>query len=198
MVSKILDLNILYYIIVWNLTCHNYDICVIVVLDSFQFYNTNQLCSDINDHYSKIENNIDCRKAFAVAVDKFFLGRKKRKVVHRVNEEYISATHPKGCFIQIIGSDFLVYFNTHPSGSRNKNSRPICKKSMISYIDLIECITIYINVIEYQRKVLVGFEHIIDTSIIFKIPKNVSTPLNVLTMNIFVKTANAKVFIDYL
>ena len=56
----------------------------------------------------------------------------------------------------------------------------------------------HLHIIEYQRKGPYGFEHIIDTSIIFKIPKNVSTPLTVLTMNIFVKTANAKVFIDYL
>ena len=114
-------------------------------LDLYRFYNTNQLCSDISDQYSEIENNVECRKAFAVAVDRFAPIGGTLKVVHHVHQEYIDATNPKGCFILVVGSEYHVYFNTHPNGSRNIFSRPICKRGMICNFDQIACTRIYIK-----------------------------------------------------
>ena len=116
------------------------------MLDFYQVYNTNQVCSDISDQYSEIEDRIECRKAFAFAVRDFYQKNPRREVVHHVHEEYNNAQEPKGCFIKAIGSNNHVYFNTHPSGRRNDQSRPICKKSMICYTDRIARMRIYINV----------------------------------------------------
>ena len=37
--------------------------------------------------------------------------------------------YPKGCHLYTAGDGNIVYFNTHESGARNDDARPICKKS---------------------------------------------------------------------
>ena len=124
---------------------------IILVLDSsrYRIYNTSKLCSDENETYSEIQDNIECRKAFATVWTMFYEGPDrysnwsnrsrwdppKRDVKHYVDVIFNNSSFPSGCFFSVQNpQDYHVFFNEHPNGSPNAHARPICKKGIMNHL----------------------------------------------------------------
>ena len=79
-----------------------------LVLEGYYLTGSNELCP-VRD---QIENEIECRT----------LGYQKDWYI--IEEE---SFHPKGCYLVVPQENFVIW-NTHSNGTRDKNSKAICKK----------------------------------------------------------------------
>ena len=72
----------------------------------------NKLCSDDQNGYETLESLEECKMA-ANYLPKSFA------------EEQSSSRFPKGCYFSTI--DNQVYYNSHSTGDKDFNARPICR-----------------------------------------------------------------------
>ena len=72
----------------------------------------NKLCSDDQNGYETLESLEECKMA-ANYLPKSFA------------EEQTSSRYPKGCYFSTI--DNQVYYNSHSTGDKDFNARPICR-----------------------------------------------------------------------
>ena len=104
------------------------------------------MCSNRNDKYSEIKDQIECRKAFAFAWQQYFRRNNDpmvcnpplRDVTFGLWNNFNSPDFPSGCFIDVTNNiSYTVYFNDNTKGSANANARPICVRGEMFHLKFI-------------------------------------------------------------
>ena len=89
----------------------------------------NELCSDGNIPLRHVENEIDCRKAFPQAQQRF--GNIAYRIVRISNILIDDDTRPTGCHVIREGNNHFLEFNTNLAESRHIDAWQVCRESRL-------------------------------------------------------------------